>query len=208
MPICSGRGGGGGNFGVVAQFTFKTHATREIIALEAYFDFDDFVAVMRAFQAWPETLPKHIWTQVIPGWDTRSTKPSLYVSAFCIGSQIEMSSHWQQFLALVGEGALSMNQASNSYRNTMLGNCAINTASCHIQGYDPAGGAERNAFAASSDFFYEPIDNAGLLVLKQAILDSRAAGNYGMMIMDLMRGAIDDFAAARPSSLGAAAAPM
>lgn len=208
MPICSGRGGGGGNFGVVAQFTFKTHATREIIALEAYFDFDDFVAVMRAFQAWPETLPKHIWTQVIPGWDTRSTKPSLYVSAFCIGSQIEMSSHWQQFLALSGVSALSMNQASNSYRNTMLGNCAINTASCHIQGYDPAGGAQRNAFAASSDFSYEPIDDAGLLVLKPAILDSRAAGNYGMMIMDLMRGAIDDFAAARPSSLGAAAASM
>ena len=188
------RGGGGGNFGVVTQFTFKTHPTRDITTLEAYFDFEDFVAVMTAFQAWPETLPDHIWAQVIPGWNSASASPSLYVRAFCIGSKTEMSSHWQQFVVLAGVSPLSMTQSTNSYRDTMLGNCASNTASCHIAGYDPAGRAQRNAFAASSDFFHEPINEAGLLVLRQAILDSRTAGNYGMMIMDLMRGAIDKFA--------------
>lgn len=189
------RGGGGGNFGVVTQFTFKTHTTSDITTLEAYFNFSDFVAVMQAWQAWPETLPEHIWAQVIPGWSSRSSTPSLYLRAFCIGTQAEMDAHWQQLLALAGVNPLSMSMATNSYRNTMLGNCASNTASCHIQGYDPAGRAQRNAFAASSDFFHEPINEAGLLVLKQAILDSQAAGNYGMMIMDLMRGAIDEIAA-------------
>ena len=188
------RGGGGGNFGVVTQFTFKTHTISDITTLEAYFEFDDFVAVMSAWQAWPETLPNNIWAQVIPGWNSPSTAPSLYLRAFCIGSQAEMSTHWQQFLDLAKVSALSMSQSTNSYRATMLGNCANNTASCHVVGYDPNGRTQRNAFAASSDFFTEAIPEAGLLVLKQAILDSQTAGNYGMMIMDLMRGAIAEFA--------------
>lgn len=188
------RGGGGGNFGVVTQFTFKTHPTSDITTLEADFAFSDFVAVMTAWQSWPDSLPNHIWAQIIPSWNAPAFAPRLYLRAFCVGSQEEMSSHWQQFLAAAKCTPLWMSQSTNSYRATMLGNCATNTAACHIVGYDPAGRAPRNAFAASSDFFHEPITEAGLLVLKQAILDSQIAGNYGMMIMDLMRGAIDEFA--------------
>lgn len=188
------RGGGGGNFGVVTQFTFKTHTISDITTLEAYFNFDDFVAVMTAWQAWPNSLPNNIWAQVIPSWQAPSSSPVLYLRAFCIGPQAEMTGHWQQFLAVAKVTPRSITQSTNSYRATMLGNCANSPAVCHVVGYDPAGRTQRNAFAASSDFFHEPITEAGLLVLKQAILNSQVDGNYGMMIMDLMRGAIDEFA--------------
>lgn len=191
------RGGGGGNFGIVTEFTFKTHSSEsDITTLEAYFDFDDFVDVMSAWQAWPETLPNNIWAQIIPGWGAPSSKPSLYLRVFAITDQEGLAPYWEDFLEAADVTPTWTNQVTNSYRDTMLGTCGSFTIpECHVQGYTPQGKISRNAFAASSDFFHEPVSEAGLLALKQAILDSQVDGNYGMMILDLMRGVIDEIAA-------------
>ena len=54
------RGGGGGNFGVVTSFTFKTHITRDLCTFNAIFKIEDAVAVMRAWQAWQEIGRAHV----------------------------------------------------------------------------------------------------------------------------------------------------
>ena len=190
------RGGSGYNYGVVTRFTFKTHTTADITSFDSYFDFKDFVKVMSAWQAWPETLPNHIWAQAIPSWSSPLNAPVLQIRAFCIGSIADMTPHWQHLLQQSGATPLWVGQVTEPYRKVMLNGCnGLSVPECHVQGYSSRGQYPRNAFAASSDFFARPVPESGLLVLKQAILDSWIARKYGMMIMDLMHGAIDELAA-------------
>ncbi|RYZ25633.1 MAG: FAD-binding oxidoreductase, partial [Sphingobacteriales bacterium] len=179
------RGGGGGNFGVVTSFTFKTHATSDITTLQASFPLDDLENVMSVWQAWPETLPDNIWGQAIVSW-IGGGSPTVGIRVFCIGSQADAEPYWTKFLADVQSIPLGTSITTATYRSTMMGNCAgANMALCRS--------GQRNAFAASSDFFDVPVPETGWSKLKNFINESIVAGNFGMIILDLMGGVIDNF---------------
>lgn len=177
------RGGGGGNFGVVTSFTFKTHPTSDITTLEAYFDFNDLEKVMAIWQTLPVTLPDNIWAQAIISW--MDSNPIIQIRGFCVGSQADAAPHWNKFLADVQSTPVSpATSTTASYRQTMLGNCGNAPAACRT--------GQRNGFAASSDFFDTVVPVEGIRALKKFIFDGRAT-NRGMIILDLMGGAIDNF---------------
>lgn len=46
------RGGGGGNFGVVTAFTFKTHPINKVAIYTIAWDFDNLETVLKAWQEW------------------------------------------------------------------------------------------------------------------------------------------------------------
>lgn len=190
------RGGGGGNFGIVSRFTFKTHAAdKDITTLKAWFEFDDFVSVMAAWQNWPTNLPNDIWAQAIPDWSNPALPTTLFIRVFCIGSQEYLAPYWEALLDAAQSTPTKIEQSTSSYRNTLLGDCLDVVPLCHMRGYEPDGVFDSQGFAASSDFFSQAISESGLEAMKQAILDSRTSENYGMIIMDLMGGVIDEIAA-------------
>ncbi|WP_169730233.1 FAD-binding oxidoreductase [Chitinimonas koreensis] len=185
------RGGGGGNFGVVTAFTFKTHPTRDLTQFEATFRFDDAARVLAAWQAWPDGLPDAIWSYLIFSFFNPASAPVLQLSGVCIGTPDELAPHWARLLATIGAAPLGSNVVQRSYRDTMLAMCGGRTVSqCHMPGQTPDGQLQRYPFASSSDFFDRPLPAAGIEALLQAIRSAQAGGIGGQILLDAMGGAL------------------
>ena len=189
------RGGGGGNFGIVASMTFATHATSDLTSFSADFAWADAAKVMAAWQAWPQVLPDTLWsglvlaTTGVPGGN-----PIIEVSGVFIGSSVDFTPIWNAFVASAGATPTSHSIQTASFRDTMLSGCnGLTVSQCHLPGASPDGALSRNSFVAASDFFNAALPTAGI----QAMLDAVAAQQVSeplVVIMDLMGGAIADVA--------------
>jgi len=189
------RGGGGGNFGIVASMTFATHATSDLTSFAADFAWVDAAKVLAAWQAWPQVLPDTVWsglvlaTTGVPGGD-----PLIEVSGVFIGSSTDFTPIWNAFVASAGATPTSHSIQTASFRDTMLSACnGLTVSQCHLPSASPDGALSRNSFVATSDFFNAALPSAGI----QAMLNAVAAQQTSeplVVIMDLMGGAIADVA--------------
>lgn len=192
------RGGGGGNFGVLSELRFRSHAITPTLRFQASFALDQLPGVLAAWQAWPQSLPDEVWSQLVlqaggPGVPAGCTLWGVAIGA--LGQATALAPHWQGLLARTGAvplGGLAQAQTlqPRNYRELMLGDCAtLRPAECHLPSQNPAGQLRRGAMAASSDFFDRPLDAAGIQALAEA-LRGRAGQGPGAVLLNLMGGAI------------------
>ncbi len=186
------RGGGGGNFGIVTSFTFQTFTTGDLTSFSAQFNFSDAAAVLNAWQTWPQTLPDTVWAGLVLGaYGSPGSPPYVGVSGYFIGTPGDFSPYWTQFLAAAGATPISPSIVATNFVDAMLSGCnGITVSQCHLAGETPDGEYPRSPFAASSDFFNAALPQAGIEAMLQAMSTRQAAGKSGLVIMDLMGGAI------------------
>jgi FAD/FMN-containing dehydrogenase len=185
------RGGGGGNFGVVTSFTFRTHATRDLTNFYAVFSYADALKVFAAWQAWALSAPDSIWSYLITSFYNPAGQPNIVLSGVSISTEAEFQPYWTAFLASTASTPVASDVTTLSYRDTMLGFCAGYTISeCHLVGQTPDGKIQRYPFASSSDFFNTAMPAAGVQALLQGIQNAQAAGITGQVICDFMGGAL------------------
>ncbi|QES58378.1 hypothetical protein DEJ51_33105 [Streptomyces venezuelae] len=155
------RGGGGGNFGVVTEFRFRTHPVGACAFAELHWPGGDSAAVLRGWQRWLAGLPDPFWSQVeftVEVDAGAGTTPAVRV--VCLDGRHELERQLTRLSDLVGGAPRDSWITVRSHEDTVraLSGCLeLSPAQCRLPGTtpgrDPQGRLGRDSYAARCDFW-------------------------------------------------------
>ena len=161
------RGGGGGNFGIVTAFTFKTHPLpRSSVYFNVNFPWSSASEAIEAWQSWAPHAPDQLTSifHINAGGGSTSVTAN--------GQYLGPASKLAGLLGpLRGVSGASVSMFTNGYlANQMLlaGCSSISLTACHTVGTRTGGTLPRDSFQAKSDYVAKPISAAGRQVLVRA----------------------------------------
>ncbi|WP_200308550.1 FAD-binding oxidoreductase [Streptomyces adelaidensis] len=188
------RGAGNGNFGVVTELRFKTHAAPQGVTAYLTWPWSKAAAVLKAWQEWGPTQPDEIWSSChIQSGST----PSVSVAAFSLGTYGELENALDRLADRVGTPASGVSLRRRSYEDAMEGYAGCSSYStddrCHLPGSTPGrspkGALGRETYAARSDFFDRSISSAGIQTLLTQITGVR--GGAGSIQLTALGGQVN-----------------
>ncbi|WP_405021164.1 FAD-binding oxidoreductase [Kitasatospora sp. NBC_00070] len=150
------RGGGGGNFGVVTEFTFSTEPAPDLTVFALRFPAEAATSVIGAWQEWIADAPSELWTNcVVSGAD----RPTARVGGCYVGGPGDLDPLLDRLVTAAGTQPASRTTQSKSYLDAMkyMAGCANDTiAQCHP--VSEGGRLPREGFVAASRILTTPLD--------------------------------------------------
>jgi hypothetical protein len=184
------RGGGGGNFGVVTEFTFATHPMpTSSTFFKVAWPWSSADAAIEAWQSWAP----HVNERVTATLHVESGGPDIYTTGQYLGSAGDVPGLVAPLMSVAG-ASLPVN-AQHPYLDIqmLLAGCDGRTlAWCHTVGAAPGGQMPREIFQAKSDYVVTPLPAAG----RAAMIAGAEAAGSGAFLCDAYGGAIGRVAAA------------
>jgi FAD/FMN-containing dehydrogenase len=192
------RGGGGGNFGVVTSFTFRTHAVSDIALFFLNWPWAQADKVIAGWQSWAPSAPDELWSNLhlsaAPGGGT----PTVQVGGTYLGSVADAQSQLEKLYAAVGSDPYSPYVQETAYLNAMLaeaGCAGMSVPECHLPWQAAGGRLTRQPEYAKSDFFTRPLSSSAIGTLLAGVQKLQAvqgpAGGSGGVAFDACGGAIN-----------------
>lgn len=195
------RGGGGGNFGVVTSFTFRTHQVAALSLFTLNWPWGNAIDVVDAWQKWAPPAPDELWSNclLLSSYDT-SAAPVVRVNGVYVGDVAPLNSLLQQLISRIGVAPSSSYVSGVGILDTMMDEAGCygkTVAECHLPSQNPQGQLQRDTFKARSDYYASAISRQGIGVLVNAIAHRQTSSTLGKggILLDACGGAINRVAA-------------
>jgi len=196
------RGGGGGNFGVVTSFTFRTHQVGQIVLFFLSWPWSQAARVISAWQSWAPHAPDALWSNLHLAAATGGSVPSIQVGGTYLGSLGAAAAQLEKLYAAAGSHPSSPFMETTSWLHAMLveaGCASLTMNQCHLPAQNPAGKLARASEYAKSDFFTKPLNSHGIGTLLAGVEKFQRAGGApgasGGIAFDALGGAVNRVAA-------------
>ena len=184
------RGGGGGNFGIVTHFVFRTHPVGPVSYFFASWPWSQAGEVVRAWQAFAPHAPDGLFS--ICALQTEPAGPRIASFGQYLGAETTL--RWL-LAPLTSVAGVRLTTGTSSYLDAQLrwAGCLGKTpGQCHLVGETPDGTLSRASFAAKSDYVDAPLSGVALATARRFLERAQGAGfGSASLLLDSYGGAIN-----------------
>jgi FAD/FMN-containing dehydrogenase len=176
------RGGGGGNFGIATEYTFRTTAISSVSTFTATWPWSRARAVIAAWQQWAPHAPDELFS--VCNLSSEAGSPAIHVSGQLIGPPARLRSLLRSLVSAVPPESVFVKQRPYLTAVQYWAGCGPLSA-CRLK---PFGKLSRATFAAKSDYVRRPLPPAAASAIVSAL--ERAPG-HGTLLLDSYGGALN-----------------
>ncbi len=186
------RGGGGGNFGVVTSFTFKTHPIPAINLFTLEWAWGDAGAVLESWMQWLSNTPKELWSNCQLDSNGSAGGGVVKVTGVFAGPTAACASALAPLLSAVGSTPSYQFVGPEDYFRAMT-----IEGGCEGESVSQCDAVTRSAFVAKSSYINAALSGSGVSSIIDAIssLATTVPSVGGGIVFDGYGGVINDVAA-------------
>jgi FAD/FMN-containing dehydrogenase len=185
------RGGGGGNFGIVTSFTFRTHPVRAVERFGLVWHDEEPARVLEAWQRWAPTLPDDVWSaSTLWAGDPPPARMIASINGVSLGDRARLGALLGDLVGAVGRPPTARTQQTLSFRELLLDHEGCGSFPGPECASAPGRRALRPASTGSSDLFDDWVPAEGVAALVQGVRARHESGEPAVVLLDLLGGVV------------------